>query len=201
MPDWDENSPELEANLQAALRDARANALARVRPTLALVRRWHELMMRGLGVPDPTMVSNYRGEAGLENCNVIVGRLSGVHARLVRKALQSFEREIQVRVALLDGPIAPGAFPTARQIADVVALCAWAHAEWLRIHPFANGNGRTARLWANFLARRHGLPFFVLLRPRPGNGYGAAGSAAMRGNCKPTEIVFMSMLATFLAEN
>jgi len=107
MPDWDENGPELEANLQAALRDARANALARAPPTLALMRRWHELMMQGLGVPNRAMVANYRGEAGLENCNVIVGRFSGVHAKLVRKALLSFEREIQVRVALLDGAIAP----------------------------------------------------------------------------------------------
>lgn len=201
MPDWDENGPELEANLQTALRDARANALARVPPTLALARKWLEMMMQGLAVPNPAMVANFRGEAGLGNCNVIIGGYPGVNAKLVRKALQFFERGLQARVAQLDGAIAARAYPAAQQIADVIALCAWAHAEWVRIHPFANGNGRTARLWANFLARRYGLPFFVRLRPRPGHGFGTAGAAAMRGNWKPTEIAFMSMLAEFLEGN
>jgi len=64
----------------------------------------------------------------------------------------------------------------------------------VRIHPFANGNGRSARLWANFIAMRYGLPPFVTLRPRPGNDYGAAAAAAMDGNWEPTEQVFRVML-------
>jgi hypothetical protein len=63
------------------------------------------------------------------------------------------------------------------QLAAIVDLCAWAHAEWVRIHPFANGNGRTARLWANCLAMRYGLPPFIRLRPRPNSGYAAAAKA------------------------
>ena len=35
-------------------------------------------------------------------------------------------------------------------------------AEWIRIHPFANGNGRIARLWVNSIAMRYDL------RPRVG---------------------------------
>jgi hypothetical protein len=59
-------------------------------------------------------------------------------------------------------------------------LCAGLHGEWIRIHPFANGNGRTARLWANWAALRYGLPPFVRLRPRPeGIGYALASYAAM----------------------
>jgi Fic family protein len=201
MPDWDSNGPELEANLQEALRGVRAHALARVPLTLALARKWHELMMQGLAAPNPSMVANFRGEAGLENCNVTVGRHLCVKASGVRAELQSFERELRAKVVRLDGTVAAGASPTARQIADVIALCAWAHAEWVRIHPFANGNGRTARLWANFLARRYGLPFFVRLRPRPGHGYEAAGGAAMRGDWIPTRIAFTSMLAEHLAES
>jgi Fic family protein len=201
MRDWDEDGPESEANIQEALRVVRANALARIPLTLSLARKWHELMMQGLAVPNSSMVANFRGEAGLENCNVIVGRFPGVKASRVRADLQSFEKELGAKMVRLDGAIAAGASPTARQIADVVGLCAWAHAEWVRIHPFANGNGRTARLWANFLARRYGLPFFVRLRPRPEHGYEAAGDAAMRGDWMPTRIAFMSMLAEFLAEN
>jgi hypothetical protein len=71
----------------------------------------------------------------------------------------------------------------------------------VRIHPFANGNGRTARLWANFLATRYGLPPFVRLRPRPDDGYADAGINAMKGDWKPTAIVFRRLLEHFAEEN
>ena len=84
---------------------------------------------------------------------------------------------------------------TAVEAQAVIDLCAWTHAEWVRIHPFANGNGRTARCWANFIAKRYGLPAFIRLRPRPTNGYGAAGKIAMlTGNWKPTADVFARLL-------
>ncbi|MFP5232432.1 MAG: Fic family protein [Acidobacteriota bacterium] len=57
------------------------------------------------------------------------------------------------------------------------------HAEWIRIHPFANGNGRTARLWANLVAMRYGLPPSIRLRPRPNLGYREAPARAMHGDC------------------
>ena len=77
-------------------------------------------------------------------------------------------------------------------------LCAWAHGEWVRIHPLTNGNGRTARLWANSLLVRYGLPPVIGLRPRPGGGYGAAGAAAMRGDVRPTRVELAKMLTDFL---
>ena len=80
----------------------------------------------------------------------------------------------------------------------MIELAGWAHAEWVRIHPFRNGNGRTARLWANALLMRYGLPPFVRLRPRPDGGYGAAGAAAMDGDRQPTVVVFRRMLRELL---
>ena len=85
-------------------------------------------------------------------------------------------------------------------LAAIVDLCAWVHAEWVRIHPFANGNGRTARLWANSLAMRYGLPPFVRLRSRPNAGYADAGAKAMQGEWKPTAAVFHRLLEAFLKE-
>ncbi|HEV3037885.1 MAG TPA: Fic family protein [Candidatus Angelobacter sp.] len=70
----------------------------------------------------------------------------------------------------------------------------------MRIHPFANGNGRTARLWANCMALRYGLPLFIRLRPRPDGGYGAASAEAMQGNWEPTATVFHEMLNRLLDE-
>lgn len=93
-----------------------------------------------------------------------------------------------------------GEEPDADQLAAIVDLCAWVHAEWIRIHPFANGNGRTARLWANCIAMRYGLPPFIRLRLRPNYGYAEAGAKAMQGEWKPTAVVFRRLLDAFLNE-
>lgn len=82
----------------------------------------------------------------------------------------------------------------------MIDLSAWAHAEWVRMHPFANGNGRTARIWANAILMRYGLPPAVRLRPRPGGAYGLAGAAAMEGDWRPTAAVFRTMLEEVLSE-
>ncbi|HEY3769027.1 MAG TPA: Fic family protein [Candidatus Angelobacter sp.] len=111
-----------------------------------------------------------------------------------------FEDTLQKAVASLDEMLVPGKPLTADQLGAVIDLCAWVHSEWVRIHPFANGNGRTARLWANSIALRYGLPPFVRLRPRPDGGYGAAGAAAMQGDWEPTAKVFHKMLNDLLNE-
>ncbi|MBI1290910.1 Fic family protein [bacterium] len=41
---------------------------------------------------------------------------------------------------------------------DAVELATWAHAELVRIHPFADGNGRSARLLMNLILMRNGWP-------------------------------------------
>ena len=79
-------------------------------------------------------------------------------------------------------------------LAAAIDLAGWAHAEWVRIHPLANGNGRIARIWANAVLMRYGLPPVVRLRPRPDSGYGRAAAAAMRGNWRPTALAIRRML-------
>ena len=114
--------------------------------------------------------------------------------------MKTFERQLQAKVLLLDQALRPGVLPNAVTLQAVIELCAWAHAEWVRIHPFANGNGRTARLLANGLALRYGLPAFVRLRPRPAaNEYARTSEQAMRGNWKPTVRVFHVLLNQSLA--
>lgn len=39
------------------------------------------------------------------------------------------------------------------------------YATWLRIHPFADGNGRTARVLANWVVTRHWQPLILPGRP------------------------------------
>ncbi len=41
---------------------------------------------------------------------------------------------------------------------DIIKLAAWTHAEFVRIHPFIDGNGRTARLLMNYQLLLHDYP-------------------------------------------
>ena len=88
---------------------------------------------------------------------------------------------------------------TIRRMFAMTKRLSWAHAKWVRIHSFANGNGRTACAWANLILMRYGLPPVVALRPRPGGGYAAVGAAAMRGRWQPTVNVFRRMLKDHFA--
>ena len=151
-------------------------------------------MMRGLSLPDPAMAGKFRGEEGLEDIGVRVNSLAGVAPEDMSAALFEFEWEFKKGIARLDRMIPIGGELDAARLAEVLRLCAWAHCEWVRIHPFANGNGRVARLLANSVAMRYGLPDFVNLRPRPGGDYGAASASAMRGDWHPMVIVFKRML-------
>lgn len=199
-PDWDDDSPELRENLAKLLESVEENARLRLKPTVEAARHWQSDMMRGLRV-EPGYVGAFRGEPGLDWVQVQVGGHYGVASDRVSGALRDFERRLQSAVAFFDELIPPDVEPDADQVGTIVELCAWAHAEWVRIHPFANGNGRTARLWANSLAMRYGLPPFVRLRPRPDGTYGIVARQAMLGDWEPTVTLFGALLRDFLEES
>lgn len=199
MPNWDEDSARLRQNLAHVLEQIHRASEARATPTVEAARNWQAQLMSGLDVPYPRSKGTFRGEPGLENVQVKIGVLFGVDASKVASELTRFEKKLQSLVAEMDALLPPGQESDADQLAAIIDLCAWVHAEWIRIHPFANGNGRTARLWANSIAMRYGLPPFIRLRPRPGVGYGQAGSRAMLGDWEPTADVFRRLLDDFLS--
>jgi hypothetical protein len=191
---WDADGPRLRSNLAKVLRDLRDAALRRDKPTVEMARRWQAETMAGLRAPDSRYIGRFRGERGLEHVRAWVGNAEGALPGDVKAQLATFEQRLQRVVVVLDKRF-PGAEELdADGLAAVVDLAAWAHAQWIRIHPFANGNGRTARMWANFLLMRYGLPPIVRLRPQPDAGYGAAGSRAMAGDWEPTAAVLHRML-------
>lgn len=166
LPNWDEDSPQLRKNLSQVLEEIVLEARQRKAPTADLARRWQALFMKDLTVPDQRYVGGFRGEPGLEDVRVRIGSYYGADAADVAQELKQFESRLGELVSEMDAMLPAGQEPDADQLAAIIDLCAWAHAEWVRIHPFANGNGRTARLWANYLAMRYGLPPFIRLRPR-----------------------------------
>jgi hypothetical protein len=199
VPDWDKDSPELRRNLDRVLEQIVQQAGQRAVPTVDLARNWQILIMEGLEPQggNPYYIGRFRGEPEVEYVQVSIGDNWGVDSQAVAAELKRFEAKLQTLVAELDGFVPSNQNPDKDQKEAVLDLCAWADAEWVRIHPFANGNCRTARLWANFLAVRYGLPPFVRLRPRPNAGYGNAGVAAMHGNWKPTAAVFRQLLLEY----
>ena len=86
--------------------------------------------------------------------------------------------------------------PTFDEVSGVVELTAWAHGEWIQIHPFANGNGRTARLLANYVLIRFGFGPALTIRPRPDQPYGATARASMKErDHRLMEVVIWELLA------
>jgi Fic/DOC family len=197
LPHWDEDSAPLRRSLQKVSATIERDAAKRVLPTVAAAKRWQAQIMVGLAVDKPEYVGRFRGERGLERCGVQVGDAHGSAPWEVAGELQAFESTLQRVVAGLDA-----SYPDADSLDEdgqsaAIELAAWAHAQWVRIHPFGNGNGRTARLWANLILMRYGLPPAIALRPRPGGGYAAAGAAAMRGQWRPTVDVFRALVREF----
>ena len=160
---------------------------------------WHAETMAGLDVPNPEFRGKLRGSPGLEHIGVRVGRYLGAPSAEVSRQVMLFETRLQLEVNILDTRYQEMASLDGNGLIAVIRLAAWAHAEWIRIHPFANGNGRTARMWANFLFMRYGLPPAIQLRPRPGGQYAQAGDDAMKGSWKSTEAVFLKMLGAALS--
>jgi prophage maintenance system killer protein len=196
-PDWDEDSPELHKNLDKVLLRVRDDGRRRLFPDSAMAKLWHTMTMDGLDPDgDPSFVGSFRGEPGLERLGVRIGGIEGVKPWAVDAELGRFFAKLKESLQFLDGQYPPGGAAGQDGEDAAIDLAAWAHAEWVRIHPFANGNGRSARTLANFVLVRYGIPPVIDLRPRPDDGYDAASAKAMQGDWKPTAAVFRQIIAT-----
>jgi len=171
-----------------------------------MAQEWHRQIYQGVRLPVPYYAGEIRDSdtkfPELYGYEVGVGPQQGVDSRLVPQQLASFETAMERAIAVLDPAIPAGGSPSdAAQLRSVLTFCAYAHGEWVRIHPFANGNGRTARLWANWCALRYGMPPFVRLKPRPeGSLYATASALSMRGDHQVMVVVFADMLDRHLGE-
>lgn len=198
----------IEANVRRVLIGIARSSNRRGKPTIAQAKRWHRDLCEGI----PRPFDYYAGEVrdsdprfpDLIGYEVHVGASPGTPSTLVPAELEQFEQRARAAVARLDEAIPAGVGPqalTAAQLHGVLTLCAFLHGEWVRIHPFANGNGRTARMWANWAALRYGLPPFVTIKPRPGRPYATAAMASMRGEHRVALAVFAQMLRACLEDH
>lgn len=206
---WNDDPPGSQAqiarNIASVLRRIAAQANARHLPTVVMACDWHREIYRGVQLP----VTYYAGEVRdsdpklpeLHGYEVEVGGLPGAPSASVPAELARFEDAARRACNALDTAIPAGGSPVDnQQLLSVLTLCASLHGEWARIHPFANGNGRTARLWGNWAALRYGLPPFIKAKPRPdGIAYALASYASMRRDHQVMTGVLLQMLQAHLA--
>lgn len=194
-PHWDEDSAQLRRNLREAQRDAAEAAVARRPLTLDTIKGWHRRIMQGLDIPNAAnlkvapadLIGEFRGPPKLPGIGARIGDRLGIASDQVGQQCREFIGTLQQLLDRFDQML-PGE-PRDRLNRDarrgVAEAAAWAHCEWVRIHPFANGNGRTARLLGNAILVRYGLPPVFRLRPRPEGSYAYAATAAMDSNYLP----------------
>ena len=202
------DAPRIAANAQNVLSGIAAVADCRSPPTVAMAQQWHRELYAGIAAPQPYYAGEVRDSdprfPELVGYEVRVGPSIGTPSARVPAALVNFQVSAQRVAATLDAAISVGGDPSAmrpQELHGVLTYCARLHGLWVRIHPFANGNGRTARLWANWAALRYGLPPFVRIKPRPaGDAYAAAAYASMRGDHAVTVAVFGQMLREYLVD-
>lgn len=66
-----------------------------------------------------------------------------------------------------------------------IEFAAWVHAEFVRIHPFVDGNGRTSRLIMNYVLMEAGYPPVSILVENKLNYYNCLESYAVLGKLEP----------------
>jgi hypothetical protein len=142
-------------------------------------------MVQGIEIPDDAYRGGFRGDAhpALADYEVTVGGLPTTRASDVREEIRKLMSELRDRVSWLDELDTQGDPSTLAPdfVKAVLETAAWLHCEWVRIHPFVNGNGRTARMWVLWLCGRYGLPQLLALRPRPEMGYNAVAQLGVTG--------------------
>jgi fido (protein-threonine AMPylation protein) len=221
-PVWQEDDPrnlsQIQTNAAQLVDELRANAAQRILPTPKELCRWHARLYAGCDVPVAGYVGHFRGdptvkelieyEVGL-GARLKDGNLErmGIWARQVSEEMDAVITGLHAVFNELDTQLAVGRPPTTPdQILALISFTALAHGECLRVHPFANGNGRIARMLVAFICLRYGLPMFLHIKPRPENDdYIRASRDSMGrppnfvGNHTTTTAVFARMLADVLA--
>ena len=170
-------------------------------PSAELVKSWHKEMFQGIA-PHSDYLGQFRDKDRTSYClqdyEVVVGDIPGTDSGRVLLEVEAFFKDFNLRLNTLESSFPSGSVrpPTLNEVSEIIKLAAWAHGEWVRIHPFANGNGRTARLLANYVLIRFGFGPALTIRPRPDHPYGKAARASMKeGDHRLMEAFIWRLLA------
>lgn len=68
---------------------------------------------------------------------------------------------------------------------SLIELAAWTHAEFVKIHPFPDGNGRTSRLIMNYQLMANGFPPIIIKKENRLDYFNTLETYALEGNLAP----------------
>ena len=179
MPEpWLENpadTPIINANVAQLDATIAATPGGREPFSLDLVREWHRTIQSGTKhVPRTEYIGGFRGEGSIHLRNYGVefgvnpatgGRFEGAPPLTVPGHLAAFEVEMTAALAKWDAIMPTLADVTLSRLNTVIEEMAVLYARWIRIHPLADGNGRTARVLLNWVMVRYGQPLILPGRP------------------------------------
>lgn len=197
-PNWD-NVPVTPAWLSIAARveaDALSAGVRRLRGRD--LRRWHRDLFIGV-VPHKAYAGRYRQPPtpGTDAClaqEVMVGRAAGASHLVVPRLMQRFLSRANQELTELDGKW--GSLDRVARVGMLAGTLAHLVGEFVRIHPFINGNGRTSRLLWRLMCRRLNFNPCIAIAPRPQGDYEAAMAPCMRGDYVPlTRLIIKSIVA------
>jgi fido (protein-threonine AMPylation protein) len=165
------------------------------------LKTWHGKLFESV-VPVPYYAGHYRCADSRYPClnvNNHVAGVSGAPFEDVADRMQLFSEALESGTIDTDKFVATHETPELK-LKAALQLAAFAAGSVIQIHPFLNGNGKTARLAANFFCNRYGygMPFF-LNRPWPNSPaaeYSTACRAAMAsGDFRPLFRYLILLLA------
>ena len=162
------------------------------------LKTWHDQLFRGV-VPLRYYAGNYRSADKRHPClnvDIAVAGIPGSPFQEVPSRMAQFSETLETATIETDKFVQAQESPELR-LKAAAQLATIAAGNIIRIHPFLNGNGRIARLTANFFFHRYGfrMPFYVS-RPSVWTEYGTACKAAMEhGDFGPLFKYFIALLA------
>ena len=204
-PQWTDEVPgELEIQFDAALkrtyRQVESSAKALV-VNEAAVCGWHRRLFEGIP-PVDYYAGNFRQVHATNTClqqDVEVGGVSGTHFPFVLQELADLFS--QLRVSILRAELYWKDIDQPARAIRLSVLLAALVGEFIRIHPFLNGNGRLSRLLWAWGLMRFGVPLQHRIHPRPAMPYGTIMRRSMLGDHGPLAAHILNYLAKRLKHN
>jgi fido (protein-threonine AMPylation protein) len=200
-PIWivEDGSPNAEKNRQKVL-EKLVTEDYKLLPSEDMVKSWHSTMFEDIA-PCKDYLGHFRDKElttyCLQDYDVIIGDYRGTPYGQVLDDVAAFFRVFNNELAAIEKtlPFDTDRELTTWEVTKIVKLAALVHGEWVRIHPFANGNGRTARLLANYVLVRYGFGPALAIRPRPSGEYGRAAHDSMNKDHRRMENLIWHLLA------